>query len=74
MAYKYFIYSSSQLEFKKEMEQKQGKRFKLGYVLVGGRKRSITEINSSGKSRFSDFVVVTEGEESNFKYEKPGVY
>ena len=73
MAYKYFIYSSEQLKFRKEVEQKMGKRFRVGEVFVNGKKYPFTELSSSPMSRYSDFKVVAEGELGTMKYTMPSI-
>lgn len=71
MAYKYFLFSKQQQDFRTKMDAKVGKKFKLGYVIVNGRRQFITEINSTGKNTFTDTKIVAEGEENNFEYQKP---
>lgn len=74
MAYKYFIYSRDQMKFKQEREASLGRKFKMGFVIVNGTKKNITEINSTGTSRFADAKIVAEGESTDFKYSQPGHY
>lgn len=69
--YRYFIYSDEQLAFQKKMEQKVGKTYTPGTVIVNGRVRSFTELSRSGKSTYSDAVVVAEGDVKKFKYTLP---
>ena len=71
MAYKFFLFSKDQMDFRKKMDSKMGKTYKPGYVIVGGKRKTITEINSSGKSSYTDVIVIAEGEESKFDYQKP---
>lgn len=71
MAYKYFLYSSQELNFRKEMEEKMGKRFKLGIVFDKGKRLSFTQISSTPTSQYSDSKVVAEGEESTFRFTPP---
>lgn len=71
MAYRYFIYSRNQLEFKREREKKLGKTFKPGWVIVNGKKKNITEISLNGSIKFSDSIIVASGEEKDFKYVRP---
>lgn len=71
MAYKYFLFSKDQMDFRKSMDSKVGKIYKPGYVIVGGRRKTITEINSTGKSQYTDVQLVAEGDESKFDYVKP---
>ena len=71
MAYKYFLYSSQQLEFQKKIESNMGKAYQPGVVFTRGTKKSFTEMNETGKSTYSDAKVVAEGEESTMKYTIP---
>lgn len=71
MAYKYFIYSSEQLEFMKRMESKMGHTFKVGTVFNKGKRCSFTELSSSPNLKYSDSKIVAEGEESLFSYTPP---
>ena len=71
MSYKYFLYSSQQMEFRKKMENKLGRTFKVGHVFVKGRRIPFTELSSSPKSQYSDAKVIAEGEETTFKYTPP---
>lgn len=72
MAYMYFKYSSQQEEFFKQVEASRGKRFRVGVVFTKGTKKSFTEMSSNPTSRFSDFKIVAQGEQSDFKYTLPG--
>lgn len=71
MSYKYFIYSSEQLNLRKQIEEKAGKRFNVGHVFANGKKLPYTELSSSPKSRFSDAKIVAEGEATIMKYTLP---
>ncbi len=68
---KYFIYSSEQLKFRKEVESKMGRKFKTGHVIVNGVRKPFTELSSSSKSRFSDAKIVAEGDPSLMSYTLP---
>ena len=70
MAYKYFIFSATQLHERTAIEKNIGRTFKPGEVVVGPRKLQFTELNSTGTSRYSDAKIVAEGEESTIKYTK----
>lgn len=73
MAYKYFLFSPSQLRFRKETELKMGKRFKAGWVIVNGVKTPFTELSSENKSKlYSDAKVVAYGDTTKMKYVMPG--
>lgn len=72
MPKKYFLYSQTQLKFRKETERKMGKTFKPGYVIVRGKKMPFTELIAEKKnSRYSDARVVCYDEPSNLKYTMP---
>lgn len=69
---KYFLYSSSQLKFRKDTESKMGRKFKPGWVIVGGKKLPFTELLlDKTNSRYSDAKVVYYGDPSKVKYEMP---
>ena len=68
---KYFLYSSEQLKFRKDIESKMGKRFKIGHVIVNGVRKPFTELSSSPKSRFTDAIIVAEGDPSLMNYTLP---
>lgn len=68
---KYFMYSSEQLKFRKQIESKMGKKFKIGHVIVNGVKKPFTELSSSPKSRFTDAIIVAEGDPSIMRYTLP---
>lgn len=70
---RYFLFSSSQYKFRREMEAKMGHVYKPGQIFVNGKKMMFTEISkTSTLSRYSDAKVVAYGEPSNFKYTLPG--
>lgn len=71
MAYKYFLFSKDQMDFRKRMDAKVGKTYRPGYVIVGGRRKNITEINSTGRSNYTDVQLIAEGDENSFDYQKP---
>ena len=68
---KYFIYSETQLNLRKEVEKKMGKKFMVGHVIVNGIRKPFTEISSSETSRYSDAKVVASGEISLMRYTLP---
>ena len=68
---KYFLYSSEQLKLRKSLELRMGKKFKVGYVIVNGVKKPFTELSLNPKSRFSDAIVVAEGDPNKMKYTLP---
>lgn len=71
MAVKYFIYSSEQMKFRKKVDEGIGKRYTPGQLYTGARAILFTEINSTGKSRYSDAKVVYKGETDGLKYTMP---
>ncbi len=72
MAYKYFIYSKEQFDEQTAILAKRNKRFVPGIVVVNGSRKQFTQISSTASiPRFIDAQIVAEGEERNFKYEKP---
>lgn len=73
MAYKYFLYSLTQLKFRRDTELKLGHKFKPGQVIVNGKKLPFTELSSTEKSRYSDATVVAYGDTDKMKYTMPGV-
>lgn len=74
MPNKYFLYSSMQLNFRKETEKKLGRTFVPGQVIVSGVKMPFTEITSNppSKSRYSDARTVYYGDPTKVKYTLPG--
>lgn len=70
-AIKYFLYSSEQLQLRKSVEQKMGKRFKPGIVIVNGTRKPFTELSSKPTSRFADAIVVASGDPTLMNYTNP---
>lgn len=70
-ATKYFLYSSEQLKFRKNIELKMGKKFRVGHVIVDGVRKPFTELASQPISRFSDAKVVAQGDPTLMKYTLP---
>ena len=62
--YKYFLYSAAQLKDRTNIEKQIGKQFVPGSVVVGSRSRQYTELSRTGVSRYSDVVIVAEGDVS----------
>jgi hypothetical protein len=69
--YRYFIYSSEQMEFQKKMEEKAGRNYQVGTVIASGKKRPFTELSKTGESNYSDAKIIAEGEIKKFKYTLP---
>ena len=72
MAYKYFFYSTEQMKFMKGIEEKMGRNYTVGQVIVNGTRKPFTELSSSPTSRYPDAKIVAQGEEIEFKYTLPG--
>ena len=68
---KYFLYSAEQLQMRKQVESKMGKKFKVGHVIVDGIRKPFTELSSSSKSRFADAKIVAQGDPSLMIYTEP---
>lgn len=68
---KYFLFSREQMEFRKDIEARQGKKFKVGTVIINGVRKHYTELSDSGKSRYSDAIIVAHGDISRIKYTPP---
>ena len=66
--YKYFIYSSSQLKERTDIEKRIGSKFIPGTVVVGATKQQFTELSDTGNSRYSDAKIVTEGDIDKMNY------
>ena len=69
--YRYFFYSSEQMQFQEKMETKQGKNYKVGTVIYKGKRRNFTEMSRTNTSRYSDAKLVAEGDISRIKYTLP---
>ena len=69
---KYFLYSSEQLKMRKSVESKMGKNFKPGVVIVNGTRKPFTELSSTPISRFSDAIIVAQGDPTFMNYTLPG--
>jgi hypothetical protein len=68
MAYKYFLYSSTQLRDRIAIEKKAGRTFVPGTVSVGPKLKKYTEVSSKNSNRYSDTVIVAEGDISKMTY------
>lgn len=68
---RYFIYSKEQMELKKSVEERLGRTFNIGHVIVKGIARPYTEITTDPKCiRFSDAEIVVYGDIRQLKYTK----
>lgn len=68
--YKYFMYSAAQMRERTEIEKRIGRKFVPGTVVVGAKKLQYTELTGSNNSRYSDAVVVAEGDITKMNYTK----
>lgn len=68
---KYFIYSYKQLQMRKEVELKMGKKFRVGQVVVNGIRKPFTELSSTPNSRFADAKIVAQGDPTTMNYTEP---
>lgn len=65
----YFMFSSSQLKLRREVEQKLGKQYRPGTVIVQGVPKQFTEIiDDPKKSAYSDSIIITSGILSKTQY------
>lgn len=70
---KYFVFSSTQFNDKKEICKKLGKTYKPGTVLINGSYKQYTDILESPKHpKYSDTIIIASGDIQNMKY-KVGV-
>ena len=53
---KYFVYSRQELEFKRDLANRAGKRFTVGTVIINGKRHDFTSLLNEKRSRFSDSV------------------
>ena len=66
--YKYFLYSATQLRDRTKIEKQIGRDFTPGEVVVGARRKIYTELSSTGKSQYSDAIIVAQGDISKMSY------
>ena len=71
MAIKYFLYSSEQLNLRKQVEKKMGKKFRVGHVIVNGVKKPFTELSSTPTNRYADSKIIAQGDPALMRYELP---
>lgn len=68
---KYFIYSYEQLTMRKQVEQKMGRKFRVGHVVVNGIRKPYTELSSTSNSRYADAKIVAQGDPTTMIYTEP---
>lgn len=71
-SYKYFLFSSEQLNQKNEILKKVGKSFESGTVIVNGVRKKFTQLSDKPSiPGFIDSQIVAEGDINSFVYTKP---
>ena len=74
MAYKYFLFSKTQLDEQNTILAKRSKMFTPGVVVVNGARKQFTQMsNSPTLSRFIDAILVAEGDDDTIKFTKPKI-
>lgn len=71
--YVYFLYSAEQRKLKSSIESSGAKKYKGPSVLVNGKWKEFTEMNTIGENRFSDSYIVAEGYYNLMKIKLGGV-
>ena len=70
--YKYFLYSYEYLKNRNAMEEKVGRVFECGTVIVDGTLKEFNIISSQPTmNRYPDARIITEGNVENIKYTDP---
>lgn len=67
----YFIFSSEQMQFQKNMAEKMGKTYTVGRVIVGGVRKNFTTMSRTNTTGYSDEEIVASGEVTKMKYTMP---
>jgi len=69
---RYFVFSQQQMELKKSVELKLGRKATFGTVIVNGSPKVYTDVLASmSTSRFGDAVVLTSGDIRSISYTDP---
>ena len=68
---RYFIFSSAQMEFQKQMAAKMGKNYIVGRVIVGGTRKNFTTMSATNSVGYSDEEIVIHGDYTKMKYTLP---
>lgn len=69
--FRYFIFSSSQMKDKIEIEKKIGRKYQPGTVLTKGSYKQFTDIiKEPTHKRYSDAIIVAYGDINTMKYRK----
>lgn len=67
--YGYFLYSHAQHRMREEIENKLGKKFIPGQVLVNGKWKNFTQISKTPENiMYGDSILVTKGYLDQIKY------
>lgn len=70
--YRYFLYSKSQEIIRTDADNRMGKKFILGQVLVKGRWVPFTQISAKADNEmWPDCVLIAEGYLKNMTYKEP---
>lgn len=70
--YRYFIYSNEQYKLRLKIERQLGNEFKAGIVIVNGQQKQFTEmIEDFNACRYTDAIIVAEGDINKMKYTMP---
>ena len=71
---KYFLFSASYMEKRKEIEAKMGIEFVVGTVVVNGIRKEFTNLQNTDKLfGYNDVRVIASGDISKMKYTVPTV-
>lgn len=68
---RYFIFSSEQMKFQKQMADKMGKNYIVGRVIVGGVRKNFTSLSDTESIGYSDEEIVASGNYLKMKYTLP---
>lgn len=69
--YRYFLFSQSQYKLREEAEERIGKQYVPGKVLINGRWKDYTEISSTpSNNKFADAKIIAEGYLDDMEYKK----
>lgn len=71
--YVYFLYSAEQRKLKSSIESSGAKKYQGPSVLVNGKWKEYTEMNTTGENRFSDSYIVAEGYYNLMKIKSGGM-
>lgn len=68
---KYFMFSTSQLKIRRDIETSMGKKYVPPTVIVGGVPKQYTEIvDDPVNASYPDALIVTSGETDKMRYTK----